>query len=319
MVNEMNVYDFDKTIYKGDSTLDFYLYCLRKQPFLILILPIQILGFVRYKLGLITKLQFKEIFYSFLKYVSNVEGKIEDFWRNNKSKIQPWYLNKQLPEDVIISASPEFLLQPICEELRISNLIASIVDIKTGKCLSENCYGIEKTKRYYEKYGDITITEFYSDSISDAPLAKIAQKSFGVVGDKFIPWHEFENKGVGSSIQKEFLLFVVVGIVNTFNGVVFAFLFSLILNSTIAFILGYGCSLVISYILNSIFVFKHSLSIIKFVKFCVSYIPNFLIQFIMVLVFLHYFHLNEVIVYAMAAALGVPITFLMVKFFALKK
>lgn len=110
-----------------------------------------------------------------------------------------------------------------------------------------------------------------------------------------------------------------MGIVNTFNGVLFASLFSLILNSTIAFILGYGCSLVISYILNSIFVFKHTLSIIKFVKFCVSYIPNFLIQFVIVLVFLHYFHLNEVIVYAMAAALGVPITFLMVKFYALKK
>lgn len=26
----MNVYDFDKTIYDGDSTIDFYLYCVKK-------------------------------------------------------------------------------------------------------------------------------------------------------------------------------------------------------------------------------------------------------------------------------------------------
>ena len=25
----MNVYDFDQTIYHGDSTVDFYLYCVR--------------------------------------------------------------------------------------------------------------------------------------------------------------------------------------------------------------------------------------------------------------------------------------------------
>lgn len=26
----MNVYDFDETIYDGDSTVDFYKYCLRR-------------------------------------------------------------------------------------------------------------------------------------------------------------------------------------------------------------------------------------------------------------------------------------------------
>ena len=29
----MNVYDFDKTIYDGDSTLDFYLFSLKKNQF----------------------------------------------------------------------------------------------------------------------------------------------------------------------------------------------------------------------------------------------------------------------------------------------
>lgn len=32
----MNVYDFDKTIYKKDSSVQFYLYVIRKKPFIFL-------------------------------------------------------------------------------------------------------------------------------------------------------------------------------------------------------------------------------------------------------------------------------------------
>ena len=28
---EVNTYDFDKTIYNGDSTIDFYIFCLKKE------------------------------------------------------------------------------------------------------------------------------------------------------------------------------------------------------------------------------------------------------------------------------------------------
>ena len=65
-IDNMNVYDFDKTIYDGDSTLDFYLFALRKRPTLIKYLPIQVFGFLKYLFGLSTKLEFKEKFYCFL-------------------------------------------------------------------------------------------------------------------------------------------------------------------------------------------------------------------------------------------------------------
>ena len=44
----MNVYDFDKTIYKNDSTADFFLYCLRKHPRIIAILPSIFTGLIKY-------------------------------------------------------------------------------------------------------------------------------------------------------------------------------------------------------------------------------------------------------------------------------
>ena len=59
----MNVYDFDGTVYRGDSTVDFYLFCLRTHPLVIRFLPIQIKGFVLYKTGRITKTAFKEHFF----------------------------------------------------------------------------------------------------------------------------------------------------------------------------------------------------------------------------------------------------------------
>ena len=63
----MNVYDFDKTIYDGDSTLDFYFFSLRKNPMLLRFLPIQLMGFIKYMFGLAPKLVFKEKFYSFFE------------------------------------------------------------------------------------------------------------------------------------------------------------------------------------------------------------------------------------------------------------
>lgn len=56
-----------------------------------------------------------------------------------------------------------------------------------------------------------------------------------------------------------------------------------------------------------------------FFKFVLSYIPNFLILFTFVSIFLNLFFWNEVVVYALAAVFGIPVTFVLVKIFAFKK
>ena len=35
------VYDFDETIYDGDSTVDFYKYCVKRKPSLLLLLGLK--------------------------------------------------------------------------------------------------------------------------------------------------------------------------------------------------------------------------------------------------------------------------------------
>lgn len=189
----MNIYDFDNTIYDGDSTADFYLFSLIRHKKIITLVPSLVFSFIKFyifKIG--TKTQFKEKMYCFLKFC-NTEKDVNDFWNINKTKIKGFYINQHKDDDVIISASPDFLLKPICKELGIKYLIASDVDSKTGKYTGINCHGKEKVRRLYECFEKVQIEKFYSDSLSDAPLADIATKAFIVNKNKISEWN-FNNK-----------------------------------------------------------------------------------------------------------------------------
>ena len=77
----MNLYDFDKTIYKKDSTLVFYWFCFKRKP-------IKMFGhfvyscvlFILNKLGFITTRVFKERFLSFTRYFVKIEDEVQKFW-----------------------------------------------------------------------------------------------------------------------------------------------------------------------------------------------------------------------------------------------
>lgn len=119
--------------------------------------------------------------------------------------------------------------------------------------------------------------------------------------------------------SKEFILFVTIGVINTFNGTIFAYIYSSFLNENLAFIVGYISALVISYILNSLVTFKEKLYFSKFIKFAISYIPNFIIQNIVVYMVFNLLGLHKLIAYISAAIIGVPVTFILMKFFAFNK
>lgn len=180
----INAYDFDNTIYDGDSTIDFYIYCLKKKKRIIFFLPIQIYGFVLYKLRIKPKEYFKEKFFIFLKKIDNIDEYVNDFCNKNISKIKSWYLNQKKSDDLIISASPEFIVKNFCDKLNIKNVVATKVDKKTGMFLSKNCYGIQKTKRLNDEFPNVKINKFYSDSMSDKPMMDISKHAYLVTKDE---------------------------------------------------------------------------------------------------------------------------------------
>lgn len=191
----MNVYDFDKTIYDGDSTVDFYFSQLRKNPLLVRYWPRQLYGFAGYYLfHLFDKTVMKSHFYSYLKGVRNVDEEVVGFWDSHISKIKKFYLENRQPDDLIISASAVFLVQEACKRIGIKNLLASEVDQHTGEVLSPNCHGEQKVILMQEKGYPLEINEFYSDSLNDTPLAKLAAKSYLVKGEEIMPWPDFSRK-----------------------------------------------------------------------------------------------------------------------------
>jgi len=184
---KINVYDFDGTIYDGDSSVDFYLFCIKKRKKILCRIPSFCFTILLYLLKKRSKEELKENYFSFLNDFDNIDKLIDDFWINHSKKIKQFFLEKDHSNDIIISASPYFLLNPICTELGIKDLIATDVDKNTGKFLGLNCYGEEKVNRLRNKYKKVIIDEFYTDSLSDMPLIKISNVSYIVKKDQITP------------------------------------------------------------------------------------------------------------------------------------
>ena len=195
----MDVYDFDGTLYRGDSTADFFMWCLRRHPRVAATLPrTGIAAAACFGLGIVDKTRFKGALYRFLPHVPDIEGEIAAFWRAHERNITG-PCNAR-PGDVVVSASPEFLLRDVCAKRNLQ-LIASQVDPHTGRVLGPNCSGAEKVVRLRALYPDAEIGRFYSDSHSDDPLASLAEQAFMVNIPKgtLVPW-EHRERPQGESV-----------------------------------------------------------------------------------------------------------------------
>ena len=187
----MNVYDFDQTIFYPDSSVCFVMYCIRKHPkaFLHQILGTAARGAGKLA-GMTSTKRLKEKMFSFVSRLPDVDAEIAAFWQEYWKNIQPWYLAKKREDDLIISASPDFLVRPAAEMLGV-RLIATSMDKQTGKIEGANCRGEEKVRRFGAEFPGETVDEFYSDSLSDTPMARQAKRAF-IVGraGRLNPWPE---------------------------------------------------------------------------------------------------------------------------------
>ncbi len=186
----MNVYDFDGTIYDGDSSVDFVRFCLRRHPRAMRSLPGSGIAALRhYGTHSISKTEMKQVFFRFLEDVPYVEHEVRTFWDSHMAKVGAWYMANHREDDVVISASPEFLLREVCDRLEIRHLIASDVDPRTGRFLRENTHGTEKPKLFYERFPGAHVDEFYSDLVrADWPMAEEADRAFVVTHGRLTPW-----------------------------------------------------------------------------------------------------------------------------------
>ena len=185
----MNVYDFDKTIFYPDSSYCFVKYCLRHYPRAVLrAFPRTSWNGLLWMAKQADTRQLKEYVFSFLPYLDNVDQIVLEFWDEYRGNMAPWYLEQRRPDDVIISASPEFLLKPIADELGVE-LIATRMDRQTGKIIGNNCHDSEKICRFLKIHPGEHPETFYSDTLADSPMAWFSDEAWLVKdGKELLPW-----------------------------------------------------------------------------------------------------------------------------------
>jgi len=186
----MNVYDFDNTILRGDSTARFFAYCFSHYPALWAQIPAQAANGLLFVLKIREKQAFKQRMLGFLRRLPDVDAALEAFWAKNFCRVKAFYKKSHREDDVVISASPEFIILPACRKLGIKCVMGSPVDKNTGVFSGPNCHGREKVRRFRERFPDASIDDFYSDSYSDDPLAQIAKRAILVKGDHLLPWNK---------------------------------------------------------------------------------------------------------------------------------
>ncbi len=141
--------------------------------------------FFLYKLKKIKFSELKEYVFSFVLKFDDLDDIIKEFVSKNKNNIKKYYLETRKDDDVIVSASYDFYLKPLCNEMGIKNLICSKYDMENGKCIGENCKDSEKVKRFNLEYGENTVIDnAYGDSKHDIPIIKRAKRGFIVVGEE---------------------------------------------------------------------------------------------------------------------------------------
>lgn len=293
------VYDFDGTIYDGDSTMDFLKFLITKKIWLVIFIPLFVFNFIRYKLKFITKEKLKESIFSIFRYFDNIDELLIEFWERKEKKLKPFFKNKKNHKnDVIATASPEFLIKPIADKYKVKKLFGSLVDKKTGKYSRLNCYGEEKIVRINSVFSNAIISEVYSDDcVADKPLLDLAKKSYIVKKNEIISYEGNTNKFKVREYfkkNKEIVDYLIIGVLTVLVNIItkYILLFTIFdaKNSDelqFVIIISWVVAVLFAYATNRKVVFKSkNQNIIKeFIAFVESRILTLLIEMIFMYIF----------------------------------
>ena len=191
----MNVYDFDKTIFAGDCSIGFGFWCMKHHPKLYFtFFPKALKNLILCKMKKMPEYLMQREFFRYLTLIDDFDEQIVRYWDKNEKKIAPWYLAQKRDDDLIISASPTCIIEPIAKRLGV-NFMATEYDREYGVILNNLMYAKEKAQ-YIIDYGFPVIDNFYSDSLADTPLALCAEKAFLVKDNAqtVVDWPELDEE-----------------------------------------------------------------------------------------------------------------------------
>ena len=199
----MNVYDFDGTIFPTDCSIGFCIWCMNRHPGLwFTFFPKAVRNLILRKRGKMPEYLMQRKFFGYLTLIDDFDEQIERYWDKNEKKIAAWYLAQKRPDDLIISASPDCVIEPIARRLGV-RFMASEFDREYGVYTNNMMYAREKARYIYD-HGFPTIENFYSDSLADTPLALCAEKAH-LVKDKartVVDWPDLDTETMARVREK---------------------------------------------------------------------------------------------------------------------
>lgn len=189
-IKKIAVFDFDGTITRKDTLLEFIRFSKGKWTFLkgfAIYSPL----LIAYKLGLYPNWKVKQkIFAYFFKgmkyndfcmYGDKFKSVVNSILNEEQIKRLRNHINKG-DSVYVISASIEEWVSPWCHAFGIENVLGTKIEvlngIVTGKFITKNCYGKEKVNRLLEKEPERETYYLYAygDSAGDKEMLEFADK-----------------------------------------------------------------------------------------------------------------------------------------------
>lgn len=215
---------------------------------------------------------------------------------------------------IIITASIENWVKPFFKEFGNQIKVEGTkIDVRinqiTGQFLTQNCYGVEKTKRLKEVFPYRQAYELiaFGDSNGDRYLLNEADESH------YKPFRNEKTDKTG-----EFIRFGIVGVVATAIQYGLYLLLLKWLQPQISNTIGYVISFIFNYIASTKFTFKVKSTAKKGAGFAFSHFINYVLQTVFLTLFL-WLGLPKNIALIPVFCICVPINFLLVRLFLKKK
>lgn len=189
----VKVFDFDKTLTTKDTTLSIATHeQLGLKWFSIVVLYFVLAA--GEKTGLINKVTVKNVLFGWA-YYRKTEVEVNRIWSSFAREFNAYnYLYDHIDWTdnslkYILTAQIQGAIEPIFKGK--AKVLGSLLECTAeGRWqIKYHCYGLEKQKAWVNHNG-LEIDEFYSDSISDQPLANCSKRAFWVTKSNITKWPE---------------------------------------------------------------------------------------------------------------------------------
>ena len=335
---KFELYDFDGTIYDGDSGVDLVLFAIKKKPKILFKVLSSLWIVLLHLLKLRSKEEMKNRIFSFLQEFPDTDSFVKEFWDTHEYKIKYfWKEKKSHKNDIIISASGYFWLKPIADKYKVKDLFATDVDPKTGVVIGNNCHGKEKVVIFRKKYPKAEIVKMFTDSINDLPLIEAANEGILVKKNKLYNYYEYKPNFIvrfwrwGWGIyhkNEELWNYLIVGVLTTVVSLSIYFICTeTFLDPTneielqIANVISWVFAVSFAYITNRVYVFKSkSKEIVKeATTFVSSRILSLLLDMLTMFIIVSVLHFNDKIGKIVTQVLVTVANYILSKMFVFKK